>query len=249
MTDRLRKFLPAVALAAALAAGGAQGAVITLTFGGKVSSVSYPGAGLGGQPVVGADFTATFRFDEALGVSHFTANGSSFDGLRDSATTNLMGVTVTLGGASFDFRCNATAGSLCWTGMHQQDGPTSQIYASLDDYGYRVAPNGTPHTLDDFLAFTAYGGDDMLPSPDFRTPFDYSRTTPIGDGMFRFYEDFPVTLRGSGLVTLYSVSVTSDAPPPPPHGAPEPPLWSLTLAGLGLAGAALRRARLSAAGA
>jgi hypothetical protein len=228
---------PLVALALAGAAGGAHASVTTITYGGKLGSLINPLVqGFGGRFASGADFTATFRLDGAMGSSTFGPTSSHYE--RTFPTqAGPLGAAVNIGGAGVDFRCDGYLGGLsfCWVG-HTQGG--GHLYSSVEDHLNR--PVTGPNLVDDYLALTVAAPG--APA-DFRTPYSYASPTAIGGGMVRIDEDTPVDYYGWAEVVIYSVTVTNDAPAP---GIPEPATWTLMILGLGATGSMLRRQRVIA---
>jgi hypothetical protein len=239
-----RSCLVLSALALALTAAQPAGAVVTKAVYAGVFSIDDQndvlGLGAGAYDHYG---TLTFIFDSATpgSIPEFTAVPG------DYTRTQLYGT-----GAGSPGRGLLRIGSYS-SGFVGTNGSS---YARTDGLGGTSFPyDDMSHHAENFTDFGAGNGfslvsldgyagsfnDDFITTADLGAPLSYAPDDPtdIGYGAFTFQNTSPGSPSyANGVFQLQSVTVTQLAGP-----VPEPMTWELTIGGLAMAGAALRRRR------
>jgi hypothetical protein len=223
-------------LLACIGAGEAA-ANVTTTFRGVVTS-GYDLAGRFGAPSLnlsGDRYTIVFFVDESIAsqksfgaTESFNEGGPSINYLYPSAvsaTITIAGVTVPVDGKL--------------GGIYVQDYPSSFLAARTDSFD--PVTSDTRSMNDGILSLT----DVFTTTADYRTPLKHK--VQADDATFGRYSDY-TTVQLVDLV-LAPTSVTVVVGDQGPPAIPEPRTWSMLLAGLFVAGGALRaRQRQPAAG-
>ena len=212
-----------VALAAALAltsasfTGVAQASIVTQIYKGTVLSGTDEGAGFFGRTdLTGQLFSATYVFDDELGTRTLGSVEGGVPGLGPSPD---LSTTITIGGRTLSFK-----GAF---GQFTNDSVSNRVSSDAS------SPDvGTP-----FFYSASLSLEGLTVPQSLDTPFSGTGSTSIFtlNGFTFANSDTGELAFGSFNPTSVDVTVTS--------AAPEPGVWALMIAGLGLVGAALRFGR------
>lgn len=229
--SRWTRGIAGVCAAAILMVGSAQAAIVTITYAGTVSRVDDRTPLFGGHAVDGADFTAVYVIDDMRGTSTFTPPRSDYNVYLPLWSTDLVGVTLTVGGVPYDFRCYYGA----WDCQVQH----AQYVAPRSGIGGRVYIDG----LGGYAEMTAGLSSDLhTVAPDFNyhTPFTYNFQPGDSSGGFYWIKRQTPGAYSYGVLDVRSVTVTSVGRP---VWVPEPATWALMIVGFGATGVAFRARR------
>lgn len=231
----MRKLLQAasfaVLLTAAPAAAEAAQTVVTVT--GKIVTVhndNYFGLTVGQNQNI--PISLTFSYDPSLGTYTGGLGNQALNGLG-TVQSPLRSVTVKVGGLSDTW-------SIVPEGSSYQTGVSLRQTVSYGEFGfgwagfYYLNPDIGSSAGVDSTQLSGHVTSPANAPTDFSQPF----VGPLNGGVAN------LTRQGYGVVYSYALDFTGGSAV---GGVPEPGAWALMIGGFGLAGAALRRRRTSAA--
>ena len=217
--------MASVSVAGLLAATDANASVMVATFTGQVQSGADVTGVFGAiQDLAGVSFVATFTYDPSAAVSR-TINPGHSDLIQGGASVGpavpspMLDATMTINGHTVHFGSSDLG--LALTSHH----------TVLDIAGASDQTPGEIHTNDSMDFDTHY----TLAPISLDSDASLVPTSTLANFNIAHYVALPFIDQAYGDLSISTYTVTG--------GVPEPSVWLMMTAGLGLAGAMMRRAR------